>query len=51
MTSNATGKEREATSLEEAILRHGGEAQGAQQSFRGLPELDRFYLIRFLETL
>lgn len=41
----------DATSLEEAILRHGGEAERARQSFLGLPELDRHYLIRFLETL
>ncbi|MGW8265694.1 MAG: di-heme oxidoredictase family protein [Longimicrobiales bacterium] len=41
----------DATSLEEAILRHGGEAQRAQQAFQGLSELDRHYLIRFLETL
>jgi CxxC motif-containing protein (DUF1111 family) len=41
----------DANSLEEAILRHGGEAQRAQQAFQGLSELDRHYLIRFLETL
>lgn len=41
----------QATSLEEAVLRHGGEAERARQAFQGLPELDRHYLIRFLETL
>ena len=41
----------DATSLEEAILRHGGEAQRAREVFQGLSELDRHYLIRFLETL
>jgi len=40
-----------ARSLEEAILRHGGEAQKAQEAFQTLPELDRHYLIRFLKTL
>jgi CxxC motif-containing protein (DUF1111 family) len=41
----------DATSLEEAILRHGGEGEGARNAFQGLSELDRHYLIRFLETL
>ena len=41
----------EATSLEEAILRHGGEAQRARVAFQALSEVDRYYLIRFLETL
>lgn len=40
-----------AGSLEEAILRHGGEAQGARGAFHDLSELERHYLIRFLETL
>lgn len=39
------------TSLEEAILRHGGEGERARNAFQGLSELDRHYLIRFLETL
>ena len=41
----------DATSLEEAILRHGGEAQRAKQAFHVLSELDGDYLIRLLETL
>ena len=41
----------EALSLEEAILRHGGEAQRAQATFQTLSEVNRHYLIRFLETL
>jgi CxxC motif-containing protein (DUF1111 family) len=41
----------DATSLEEAILRHGGEALEARNAFQGLSELDRYYLIRFLNTL
>ncbi len=41
----------EATSIEEAILRHGGEAQGVREAFRRLSEIDRYYLIRFLESL
>jgi CxxC motif-containing protein (DUF1111 family) len=40
-----------ATSLEEAVLRHGGEAEGIRKAFEGLSEMDRYYLIRFLETL
>lgn len=41
----------EATSLEEAILRHGGEAKGIREAFRGLSELDRYALIQFLQIL
>lgn len=41
----------EALSMEEAILRHGGEAQRAQAAFQALSEVNRHYLIRFLETL
>jgi len=41
----------DATSLEEAILRHGGEAERAREAFRALSEVDRYYLIRFLESL
>jgi CxxC motif-containing protein (DUF1111 family) len=41
----------DATSLEEAILRHGGEAGEARTAFQGLSELDRYYLIRFLNSL
>ncbi len=41
----------EASSLEEAILWHGGEAEGAREAFQGLSEVDRYYLIRFLQTL
>jgi CxxC motif-containing protein (DUF1111 family) len=40
-----------ATSLEEAILLHGGEAQGVREAFHALSEADRYYLIRFLQTL
>lgn len=41
----------EATSLEDAILRHGGEAQRIREAFQALSEVDRYLLIRFLETL
>lgn len=41
----------DATSLEEAIQRHGGEAEGAREAFRRLSEVERYYLIRFLESL
>ena len=40
-----------ATSLEEAILLHGGEAQRVREAYQALPEVDRYYLIRFLQTL
>jgi CxxC motif-containing protein (DUF1111 family) len=40
-----------ARSLEEAILWHGGEAQGAREAFMALPLSDRQRLIGFLEGL
>jgi CxxC motif-containing protein (DUF1111 family) len=40
-----------ARTLEEAILWHGGEAEGSQQAFRTAQKSDRDSLIRFLETL
>jgi CxxC motif-containing protein (DUF1111 family) len=40
-----------ARSLTEAILWHGGEAAGAQERFRNLPESRRDELIAFLESL
>jgi CxxC motif-containing protein (DUF1111 family) len=41
----------EATSLEEAILLHGGEARRAREAYQDLSEVDRYYLVRFLQTL
>jgi len=40
-----------ARTLEEAILWHGGEADGAREAFRTLSAPDRAALIRFLESL
>ena len=40
-----------ARSLEEAILWHGGEAQGVTERFRSLPAQKRKNLIKFLNTL
>lgn len=40
-----------ATSLEEAILWHGGEAHWAKEYFKSLPASDRQALISFLEAL
>ena len=40
-----------ANTLEEAILWHGGEAEGSKQAFVAMPEGDRQALIRFLRTL
>jgi CxxC motif-containing protein (DUF1111 family) len=40
-----------ATTLEQAILLHGGEALKARDSFRALPERDRAALLAFLGTL
>jgi CxxC motif-containing protein (DUF1111 family) len=40
-----------ATSIPEAIEAHGGQAGGARDAYRGLDELEREYLIRFLRTL
>lgn len=40
-----------ATSLEEAILWHGGEAHWAKEYFKSLPASDREALLQFLESL
>jgi CxxC motif-containing protein (DUF1111 family) len=40
-----------ATSLEQAVELHGGEAGGSRDAFRALPAADRRALIRFLGTL
>jgi CxxC motif-containing protein (DUF1111 family) len=40
-----------ARSLEEAILWHGGEANGAKEAFRTLSAADRAALIKFLQSL
>ncbi len=40
-----------ATTLTDAILLHGGEAQAARDAFAALPEADRVDLIVFLRTL
>jgi CxxC motif-containing protein (DUF1111 family) len=40
-----------ATSIEEAILAHGGEASGAADAFRALSKTDQETLITFVEAL
>lgn len=40
-----------ARNLEEAILWHGGEAEGSKEFFRGMRAEDRAALIRYLESL
>ncbi|WP_298500751.1 di-heme oxidoredictase family protein [uncultured Maritimibacter sp.] len=40
-----------ARTLEEAILWHGGEAQGARDSYADMPAADRAALVTFLESL
>jgi CxxC motif-containing protein (DUF1111 family) len=40
-----------ARSLEEAVLWHGGEAQGSQAAFKNMPEGDRKALLHFLNSL
>jgi CxxC motif-containing protein (DUF1111 family) len=40
-----------ARDLTEAILWHGGEAEGAREAFRTMPGDDRAALVRFLESL
>lgn len=40
-----------ARTIEEAILWHGGEADGAREAFRTMPATDRAALIRFLQSL
>lgn len=40
-----------ARSFEEAILWHGGEADGAREAYRRLPEEQRLALLRFLRSL
>ena len=40
-----------ARSLEEAILWHGGEAEGSKEFFRTMPAAERAALIKFLKSL
>lgn len=40
-----------ARTLEEAILWHGGEAEGVREAFRSLPADERAALVRFLDAL
>jgi CxxC motif-containing protein (DUF1111 family) len=40
-----------ARNTEEAILWHGGEADGARQAFAALPKADREVLLKFLQSL
>ncbi len=40
-----------ATSIYQAIIRHGGEAEKAQENFKGLPLTDKISLINFLKSL
>ena len=39
------------TTLEQAVLDHGGEASGARDRFKALPATDRAALIAFLKSL
>ena len=39
------------TTLEQAVLSHGGEASGARDRFKALPAADRAGLIAFLKSL
>jgi CxxC motif-containing protein (DUF1111 family) len=40
-----------ARNMEEAVLWHGGEGEGAKENFRHLPKDDRDALIRYLQSL
>ncbi|HEU4602958.1 MAG TPA: di-heme oxidoredictase family protein [Steroidobacteraceae bacterium] len=40
-----------ARSIEEAVLWHGGEAQGARDAFMRLSKSDRAALLKFLDAL
>jgi CxxC motif-containing protein (DUF1111 family) len=40
-----------ARNLEEAILWHGGEAEGARERFKQMPRADREALLLFLQSL
>ena len=40
-----------ASRVRDAILMHGGEAQGARDAFAALGELTQQYVLRFLDTL
>jgi len=40
-----------ARNLTEAILWHGGEAQGSKEAFRQLPAADREAIVKFLQSL
>ena len=40
-----------ARSLTEAILWHGGEAQGARESFRAMTRPERDALVKFVESI
>jgi CxxC motif-containing protein (DUF1111 family) len=35
----------------EAILWHGGEAEGAREAFRNMPKADREALLKFLSSI
>jgi CxxC motif-containing protein (DUF1111 family) len=40
-----------ATSIEQAILLHGGEATSSRNSYSELPDISKIQLIKFLESL
>jgi len=40
-----------ARSVGEAILWHGGEAQGSREAFRGMAKEDRDALVKFVESI
>ena len=56
LTSRVSGGEAylhdgRARTLEEAVLWHGGEGEGAKENFRTMPAADREALIKFLKSL
>jgi CxxC motif-containing protein (DUF1111 family) len=41
----------QASTLQQAISLHGGEAERSRRAFEALPEVERHFLVRFLQTL
>jgi CxxC motif-containing protein (DUF1111 family) len=50
-TTAPYGHDGRSTSIEEVILRHGGEAQASKQAFAALQPDDRRKIVEFLQTL
>jgi CxxC motif-containing protein (DUF1111 family) len=49
--SSALLHDGRARNVTEAILWHGGEAEGSREAFRTLPKADRDALVRFVESI